>query len=145
MDHWVPMAHCLTASDEEPTAAGVAVSLGSITEGRLEVEVRSPAASITVPLSSAQDDLADLLRFTSLVEQGANPHLVFAGDGVNVFAVFPYHGMEGVSLRIRRPRPADESELKDVVTSRRAVVAVFSPLARGSEERRVGKGCVSVW
>src|SRR3546814_18282199 len=27
MDHWVPMAHCLTASDEEPTAAGVAVSL----------------------------------------------------------------------------------------------------------------------
>src|SRR3546814_13732790 len=79
MDHWVPMAHCLTASDEEPTAAGVAVSLGSITEGRLEVEVRSPAASITVPLSSAQDDLADLLRFTSLVEQGANPHLVFDG------------------------------------------------------------------
>src|SRR3546814_14056878 len=122
MDHWVPMAHCLTASDEEPTAAGVAVSLGSITEGRLEVEVRSPAASITVPLSSAQDDLADLLRFTSLVEQGANPHLVFAGDGVNVFAVFPYHGMEGVRLRIRRTRPDAESR---------------------SEERRVGQECVS--
>src|SRR3546814_17815584 len=127
MDHWVPMAHCLTDSYEEPTAEGVAVSLGSITEGRLEVEVRSPAASITVPLSSAQDDLADLLRFTSLVEQGANPHLVFAGDGVNVFAVFPYHGMEGVRLRIRRTRPYDESELRDV----------------RSEERRVGKGCVS--
>src|SRR3546814_3546728 len=42
MDHWVPMAHCLTASDEEPNAAGVAVSLGSITEGRTAVEVRNP-------------------------------------------------------------------------------------------------------
>src|SRR3546814_1228214 len=65
-----------------------------------------------------------------LVEQGANPHLVFAGDGVNVFAVFPYHGMEGVRLRIRRTRPDDESELRDVVTSRREVVAGFRTLAR---------------
>src|SRR3546814_18916839 len=82
-------------------------------------DVCSSDLSITVPLSSAQDDLADLLRFTSLVEQGANPHLVFAGDGVNVFAVFPYHGMEGIRLRIRRTRPDR------------------------SEERRVGQECVS--
>src|SRR3546814_14632825 len=117
MDHWVPMAHCLTASDEEPTAAGVAVSLGSITEGRLEVEVRSTAASIIVPLSSAQDDLADLLRFTSLLEQGSNPHPVFAGHGVNVFAVFHYHDMEVVRLSNRPHRPGSWSDRKSVANT----------------------------
>src|SRR3546814_16779102 len=40
------------------------------------------------------------------------------------------HGMEGVRLRIRRTRPDDESELRDVVTSRREVVAGFRTLAR---------------
>src|SRR3546814_7900307 len=38
--------------------------------------------------------------------------------------------MEGVRLRIRRTRPDDESELRDVVTSRREVVAGFRTLAR---------------
>src|SRR3546814_1059184 len=105
-------------------------------------DVCSSDLSITVPLSSAQDDLADLLRFTSLVEQGANPHLVFAGDGVNVFAVFPYHGMEGVRLRIRRTRPDDESELRDVVTSRREVVAGFRTLARATAAHQTGRAHV---